>query len=111
MADDVLRIAGREVRSRLITGSGKYRDDRIIKDVLEAAECDIITVAMRRVDFERESESLLRHVPVGKILLPNTSGARTAEEAVRIARLARATGCGDWTDLRALPPARQHLRQ
>ena len=66
MAHDPLVIAGKEVTSRLITGSGKYRDDRIIKDVLAVAECDIITVALRRVDFERESENMLKHVPKGK---------------------------------------------
>jgi len=102
MIDDPLVIAGVEVRSRLITGSGKYRDDRIIKDVLAAAECDIITVALRRVDFERESENLLRHIPKGKVLLPNTSGARSADEAVRIARLAKAMGCGNWIKIEVI---------
>ncbi len=63
------------MHSRLITGSGKYHDDSIIKDVLEAAACDIITVAVRRVDFDRPGESVINHVPKGKILLPNTSGA------------------------------------
>ncbi len=100
--DDPLVIAGVEVRSRLITGSGKYGDDRIIKDVLEAAECDIITVALRRVDFERRDENMLKHVPEGKILLPNTSGARNAAEAVRIAKLSRAMGCGDWIKIEVI---------
>jgi thiazole synthase len=97
-----LVIGGVTVRSRLITGSGKYRDDRIIKDVLEAAECDIITVALRRVDMERPQESILSHIPKGKILLPNTSGARSADEAVRIARLARTAGCGDWVKIEVI---------
>jgi thiazole synthase len=100
--EDKLVIAGVEVRSRLITGSGKYSDDRMIKDVLEAAECDIVTVALRRVDFERKEENFLRHIPKGKVLLPNTSGARNAAEAVRIARLARATGCGDWIKIEVI---------
>ncbi|GBU21924.1 thiazole synthase [Fibrobacteres bacterium R8-0-B4] len=99
---DGLKIAGVTVRSRLITGSGKYRDDRIIKDVLEAAECDVVTVALRRVDMERPKESVLSHIPTGKILLPNTSGARSAEEAVRIARLARSIGCGDWIKIEVI---------
>ncbi len=99
---DELIIKGTSVRSRLITGSGKYRDDRLIKDVLEAAECDIITVALRRVDLDRSEESILNHIPKGKILLPNTSGARNAEEAVRIARLARAAGCGDWIKIEVI---------
>jgi thiazole synthase len=100
--DDELIIAGTVVRSRLITGSGKYRDDRIIKDVLEAAECDIITVALRRVDFERPSEGILDHIPKGKVLLPNTSGARNAEEAIRLARLSMAMGCGNWIKIEVI---------
>ena len=100
--NDELIIAGTRVRSRLITGSGKYRDDRIIGEVLEAAGCDIVTVALRRVDFERPQENMLNHIPAGKVLLPNTSGARTADEAVRIARLAKAMGCGNWIKIEVI---------
>jgi thiazole synthase len=100
--EDTLIIGGIEIRSRLITGSGKYSDDRIIKDVLEAAECDIITVALRRIDFEHPNESILDHIPKGKVLLPNTSGARSASEAVRLARLARASGCGTWIKIEVI---------
>lgn len=107
---DELIIAGKSIRSRLITGSGKYRDESIIEKVLEAAECDVITVALRRMDFDRPDENVVNYIPKGKILLPNTSGARNAEEAVRIARLAREMGCGNWikieviNDLRYLLP-------
>ena len=62
-AADPLLIGGHTVTSRLITGSGKYRDERIIPMVLEAAECEIITVAMRRVDFENPDENILCHIP------------------------------------------------
>jgi thiazole synthase len=99
---DELTIAGTVIRSRLITGSGKYRDERIIPRVLEAAGCDIVTVALRRVDFDKPEENLLRHIPKGKVILPNTSGARTAEEAVRLARLARAMGCGNWIKIEVI---------
>jgi thiazole synthase len=99
---DDLIIGGCTVRSRLITGSGKYRDDRIIGEVLAAAECDIITVALRRIDFDRPDESILNHIPKGKVLLPNTSGARTAEEAIRSARLSRAMGCGNWIKIEVI---------
>lgn len=102
MEEDKLIIADTAVTSRLITGSGKYSDDRIIKDVLAAAECDIITVALRRVDLDRRDESFLRYIPEGKTLLPNTSGARTADEAVRIARLAREIGCGSWIKIEVI---------
>ncbi|MDO5575751.1 MAG: thiazole synthase [Fibrobacter sp.] len=100
--DDDLIIAGKKIRSRLITGSGKYGNDRIIKDVLEAAECDIITVALRRVDFEHPEEGVLNFIPEGKTLLPNTSGARSAEEAVRIAKLSQAMGCGNWIKIEVI---------
>ncbi len=99
---DELTIGGIAVRSRLITGSGKYRDDRLIAPVLAAAECDIVTVALRRIDFDHPSESVLNHIPKGKVLLPNTSGARTAEEAVRSARLSRAMGCGNWIKIEVI---------
>jgi thiazole synthase len=99
---DELIIGGVHVNSRLITGSGKYHDDSIIKDVLNAAECDIITVAVRRVDFNRPEESIINHVPKGKVLLPNTSGARNAQEAIRIARLAKAMGCGQWIKIEVI---------
>ena len=102
MEDDKLIIAGKSVTSRLITGSGKYSDDRLIKDILAAAECDIITVALRRVDLDKKDESFLKYIPEGKTLLPNTSGARTADEAVRIARLAREIGCGNWVKIEVI---------
>jgi thiazole synthase len=100
--EDLLDIGGTKVRSRLITGSGKFRDECQIADVVDAARCDIVTVALRRVDFERPSENILRYVPKGKILLPNTSGARTAAEAVRLARLARSMGCGNWIKIEVI---------
>jgi len=100
--DDQLIIGGKVIRSRLITGSGKYRDDSIIRNVLEAAGCDVITVALRRIDFDRPDECILNYIPEGKILLPNTSGARNAQEAVRIARLAQAMGCGNWIKIEVI---------
>jgi thiazole synthase len=108
-SDDDLIIAGTRVRSRLITGSGKYRDEKIIPQVLEAAGCDIVTVALRRVDFDRPQENVLANIPAGKVILPNTSGARTAEEAVRIARLARAMGCGNWIKIEVINDQRYLL--
>ena len=107
--DDELIIAGKPIRSRLITGSGKYKDEKIIPLVLEAAECDIITVALRRIDLENPHENILNHIPKNKIILPNTSGARTAEEAVRIARLSRSMGCGDWIKIEVINDSRYLL--
>ncbi len=107
--DDALVIGGVPVGSRLITGSGKYGDDRIVGDVVDAARCDIVTVALRRVDLDRPGDSVLSHIPEGKILLPNTSGARTAREAVRIAGLAREIGCGDWIKIEVINDSRYLL--
>jgi thiazole synthase len=100
--DDTLVIAGKTITSRLITGSGKYGDDAIIKDVLAAAECDIITVALRRIDLDQPQDSFLKHIPPDKTLLPNTSGARNAEEAVRIAHLSREMGLGNWIKIEVI---------
>jgi thiazole synthase len=108
MSDELI-IAGKAICSRLITGSGKYSDDRIIKDVLDAAQCDIITVAIRRIDFSRPDESIVNFIPEGKILLPNTSGARTADEAVRIAKLAKEMGCGNWIKIEVINDQRYLL--
>ena len=102
MVDDPLLIAGKQVTSRLITGSGKYHDDRLIAKVLEVSQCDIITVALRRVDLEQKQESFLQFIPNNKTLLPNTSGARTAVEAIRIAHLARELGCGNWIKIEVI---------
>jgi thiazole synthase len=99
---DELSLGGRTIRSRLITGSGKYKDDRIIKEVLAAAECDIITVALRRIDFDHPAENILVNIPEGKVLLPNTSGARNAQEAIRSARLSKAMGCGTWIKIEVI---------
>ncbi len=99
MTDDPLMIGDEPLHSRLLIGSGKFADDRQIPAVLEAAGAEIITVAVRRVDFEAVEDNVTRHIPPGIRLLPNTSGARNADEAVRLARLARATGCGNWVKI------------
>ncbi len=99
---DILTIAGVEIGSRLLTGSGKYSDERIIKDVLTAGECDVITVALRRVDLDNKDKTVVQYIPKNKQLMPNTSGARTADEAVRIAKLARAMGYGDWIKIEVI---------
>ena len=86
MTDDKLILGGHEFSSRFILGSGKYSLD-LIKAAVEQAGAQIITLALRRANSE--SGNILDHIPEGITLLPNTSGARNAQEAVRIARLAR----------------------
>jgi len=90
---DEFILAGRQFNSRLILGSGKYPLP-MMKEVVAAGEPDIVTLAVRRVNAGG-AENILDHIPSGKTLLPNTSGARNAREALTIARLARELGCGD----------------
>lgn len=92
--EDKLIIGGREFSSRFILGSGKY-SLRLIEAAVRDAGAEMITLAVRRANT-KEQENILDYIPEGVTLLPNTSGARTAEEAVRIARLGRELGCGDF---------------
>ena len=94
MYNDKLIIGGHEFNSRFILGSGKY-SMKLIESAIKDAGAEIITLAVRRANT-REEENIIDFIPKGVTLLPNTSGARNAEEAVRIARLARALGCGDF---------------
>jgi thiazole synthase len=98
-----LTIGGKTFDSRLLTGTGKYASDTLIPKIIESSGSQIITVALRRVDFEANTDNVMKHIPDHMQLLPNTSGARTAEEAVRIARLARASGCGNWVKIEVIP--------
>lgn len=100
--NDTLKIGGREISSRFFVGTGKFASKAMIRDVLEASGAEIVTVALRRVDIDSDDENILDHIPERCILMANTSGARTAEEAVRIARLSRAMGCGDWVKIEVI---------
>lgn len=97
MKDDKLIIGGREFSSRFILGSGKY-SLKLIDAAVKDAGAEIITLAVRRANT-KDTESILDYIPKGVTLLPNTSGARNAQEAVRIARLARELGCGDFVKI------------
>lgn len=100
--DDQLVIQGVALKSRLFVGTGKYPSHQILNDVLTHSGAEVVTVAMRRVDIHFQEENILNFIPKSCQLLPNTSGARNAEEAVRIARLARAAGCGNWVKLEVI---------
>ena len=91
MKDDKLVIGGHEFSSRFILGSGKYSLS-LIEAAVKYAGAEIITLAVRRTN-SKEHENILDYIPKNVTLLPNTSGARNADEAVRIARLARELGC------------------
>lgn len=99
---DLLTIAGEQFNSRLLTGSGKYSSDSLIPQITSISQSQIITVALRRVNLDLKSKSLLDYIPKETKLLPNTSGARTADEAVKIARIAKACGCGNWVKIEVI---------
>lgn len=98
--DDKLTIGGQEFQSRFILGSGKFSLD-MINAVVEHGDVEIITLALRRANLGGQ-ENILEYIPKNITLLPNTSGARNAEEAVRIARLAREIGCGKFIKLEVI---------
>lgn len=104
MADDRLRIGSVELKSRLIVGTGKFKDFAETKRVIDASGADMVTVAVRRVNItDRASENLLDYLnPKEYRILPNTAGCYTAEEAIRTARLARAAGVSDLVKLEVI---------
>ena len=102
--EDKLILGGKEFKSRFILGSGKYNLN-LINAAVEQGGAEIITLALRRANT-KESENILDYIPKGVTLLPNTSGARNAEEAVRIARLSRAMGCGDFVKIEIMRDAK-----
>lgn len=99
---DILKIGDKEFTSRFFVGTGKFPDKSLIREVLEASGSELVTVALRRVDVDSKDENILDHIPEECTLMTNTSGARTADEAVRIAHLARAMGCGDWIKIEVI---------
>jgi thiazole synthase len=100
---DPLIIAGREFRSRLIVGTGKYKSFPETARALEASGAEIVTVAVRRVNLDRSKESLLDYIDIKKyFLLPNTAGCYTADEAIRAARLGREVGLSDWVKIEVI---------
>jgi len=98
--NDKLILGGREFSSRFILGSGKY-DPELINAAVEHAGTQMITIAVRRANSKGDG-NIMEHIPKGITLLPNTSGARNAQEAVRIARLAREIGCGDFVKIEVI---------
>ena len=105
---DHLVIAGVELRSRLFLGTGKYTTDESMVAALEASGCELVTVAVRRLDLDDPKQKTILDVIDWKRyrILPNTSGCATAEDAIRIARLARSMGLSDWVKLEVIPDPR-----
>lgn len=107
---DLLVIAGRKFSSRLLLGTGKFSSPKVLQKALIASGAEIVTVALRRVDLKNPKDHILGFInPKKYLILPNTSGAKTAEEAVRLARLARAFGLPSWIKLEVTPDPRYLL--
>jgi len=105
-----LTIAGQKFSSRLLMGTGKFPSPEIMADSLYSSGCEIVTVALRRVDINNPKGDILSAINRDRyLLLPNTSGARDASEAIRLAKLSRAAGCGDWIKLEVTPDPRYLL--
>ena len=99
---DKFNVGGKQLDSRLFIGTGKYGSNEILPKIIESSKSQVITVALRRVDLSSKEENILNYINKDCVLLPNTSGARNAEEAVRLARLSKAAGCGDWIKIEAI---------
>jgi thiazole synthase len=109
MADSLV-IAGRAFDSRLLVGTGKFASVALMRAAIEASGARIVTVALRRVDLANPADDMLAAIDRERLLLlPNTSGARDAEEAVRLARLARGAGLEPWVKLEVTPDPRTLL--
>lgn len=102
--DAPLQIAGREFRSRLMIGTGKYASNEQMLAAIEASGAEVVTVAVRRVELDRtRQEGMLHHLdPARHFLLANTAGCYTADDAIRYARLARAAGFNEWIKLEVI---------
>jgi thiazole synthase len=107
--DDLLQIADRTFGSRLFLGTGKFPSNGSLRAAIESSGTEMVTVALRRVDPTNPGEDILDAIPEGVLLLTNTSGAVDADEAVRLAKLARAAGYPTWIKLEITPDPRYLL--
>jgi len=103
LESDPLILAGKSFRSRLLVGTGKYQTFAIMKDALAASGAEIVTVAVRRVNLDKSSESMLDYIDTKRyMLLPNTAGCYTADEAIRAAMLGREAALSEWVKLEVI---------
>lgn len=99
---DRLVLGEHKFNSRLLIGTGKYGSNEILPNVIKESDSEIITMALRRVDLDNKEENILTHIPKEMTILPNTSGATNHQEAVRIARIARKMGCGNFIKIEVI---------
>jgi len=100
--DTPLIIGKKAFSNRFLLGTGKFKNKEDLRQAILFSGTQIVTVALRRIDLERHEENILEYIPDHVTLLTNTSGARDANEAVRIARLAQSTGCGNWVKIEVI---------
>jgi thiazole synthase len=100
--DTPLVIGGKEIKNRFFLGTGKFKSKADMKRCIIESKVQVVTVAMRRIDVDRHPENILEYIPEDTILMVNTSGARNAKEAVRIARLAREASGVDWIKIEVI---------
>lgn len=100
--DTPLVIAGKSFTSRFFLGTGKFKNKTDVTESILSSGTELVTVALRRIDIERHEDNILEYIPSNVTMMTNTSGARNAQEAVRIARLARETGCGNWIKIEVI---------
>ena len=100
--EDLLEIGGKKIKSRFFIGTGKFSDYSLMKNAIESSGAEIVTVALRRVDSGPKAVNILEYIPERCTVMINTSGARNADEAVRIARLAKASGGGPWIKIEVI---------
>jgi thiazole synthase len=107
---DKLKLGDRDFNSRLFIGTGKFPSPEVLRNSIIESGSELITVALRRVELSDVDTGIVSAIDRSKqLLLPNTSGARNAEEAVRLAKLSRAAGCGNWIKLEVTPEPRYLL--
>lgn len=99
---DNLKIGNKILSSRLLVGTGKYPSYEVMKKSIENSNTNMVTMALRRVNLENKKENIIDYIPKDIILLPNTSGARDHKEAVRIARIGRELGCGNFVKIEVI---------
>ena len=106
---DMLKIGGKSIINRLFIGTGKFSNYSIMKKALESPGTEVATVALRRVDGASGTDNILDYIPKRCTVMLNTSGARCADEAVRMARLTKASGSGDWVKIEVIQDSKYLL--
>lgn len=107
--EDRFIIGDKELKSRFLLGTGKFESKEIMQQAIAQSGTEAVTVALRRIDLEETEENILSFIPKGITLMVNTSGARNAKEAIRIARIAREAGYGNWVKVEVINDSRYLL--